>query len=57
MIIIFIYRFGNYNYDIYSGLLNVTATGSRKIHYILVESQSDPLNDPLVIWVIYIFLY
>lgn len=43
--------FGNHNYDIYSGMLNVTSNGLRKLHYVFVESANDPLTDPLVIWV------
>ena len=33
----------------YSGYLNTTSN-SRKLHYVLVESESDPDKDPLVLW-------
>lgn len=32
----------------FSGFLNITKT--KAIHYILVESMSDPSTDPLVVW-------
>lgn len=32
----------------YSGLYNVSET--RQLHYVLVESIRDPVNDPLIIW-------
>lgn len=32
----------------YSGYLNVTQT--KALHYIFVESHSDPKNDPVVVW-------
>lgn len=42
--------FGNlYTKKIYSGYLK-TANTNRKLHYVFVESQRDPLNDPLVLW-------
>ncbi len=34
--------------DMYSGYLTVTDTKS--LHYVFAESQSDPANDPVVIW-------
>ena len=36
----------------FSGYLSIngTAPGSKKMHYWLVESLSDPLNDPVGIW-------
>ena len=34
--------------DSYSGYLNVTET--KRLHYIFVESESNPANDPVVIW-------
>lgn len=42
--------FGNlYTKKIYSGYLN-TANANRKLHYVYVESQSNPSKDPLVLW-------
>lgn len=38
-----------YNGKIYSGYLN-TANENRKLHYVFVESQSNPSKDPLVLW-------
>jgi carboxypeptidase C (cathepsin A) len=32
----------------YSGYLPVTA--NKSLHYIFVESERDPINDPVVIW-------
>lgn len=32
----------------YSGYLN--ASDTRRLHYILVESKSDPVNDPILFW-------
>lgn len=32
----------------YSGLLNITST--KRLHYIFVESEKDPLNSPIVFW-------
>ncbi len=45
----------DYPYDInknkmYSGYLNVDESGSRQLHYIFLESQNDPTNAPLLIW-------
>jgi len=34
--------------DSYSGYLKVTDTKS--LHYVFVESKSDPANDPVIIW-------
>jgi len=36
-------------YEMYSGYLDVTDT-TNKLHYAFVQSQNDPVNDPLVIW-------
>jgi carboxypeptidase C (cathepsin A) len=38
-----------FDYDVYSGYVDIEGT-SKKIHYLLVESAQDPVNDPLVIW-------
>ena len=32
----------------YSGYLDVTAT--KRLHYVFAESETDPANDPVVIW-------
>ena len=37
-----------FNFTQYSGYLNVTET--KKLHYILAESQDKPESDPLLIW-------
>lgn len=34
---------------LYSGYLD-TLSPTRKLHYVFVESQSDPDNDPVVLW-------
>ena len=34
--------------DSYSGYLNVTE--AKQLHYVFVESQNDPSNDPVLIW-------
>ena len=36
-------------YGVYSGYVPIPNT-QKQIHYMLVESQQDPTNDPLVIW-------
>lgn len=38
----------SYNYTWYSGYLNITAT--KAFHYVFFESQYDPRQDPLVLW-------
>ena len=38
-----------YSKKIYSGYLN-TANTNRKLHYVFLESQSNPAKDPLVLW-------
>ncbi len=35
-------------YNAYSGYLDVTA--NKSLHYVFVQSMSDPVNDPLLIW-------
>ena len=42
-------QMGAFPYGVYSGFINMTKT-DRSIHYLLVESQNDPVNDPLIIW-------
>ena len=37
-------------YAMYSGYVNIPAEGKKMLHYMLVESQNDPANDPLIIW-------
>jgi cathepsin A (carboxypeptidase C) len=34
----------------YSGYINVNATNGRNLFYWFVESQNDPKNDPVVLW-------
>jgi carboxypeptidase C (cathepsin A) len=38
----------NMTSKIYSGMYNVSKT--RGLFYTLVESESDPVNDPLLVW-------
>lgn len=38
------------NFDQYSGYLKVNETADTELFYWYVESQSDPSNDPLVLW-------
>lgn len=45
----------DYLYDIskhnmYSGYLSLSHSETKKLHYVFVESQNDPANDPLVLW-------
>jgi carboxypeptidase C (cathepsin A) len=37
-------------FKIYSGYLTVNATTGRALHYVFMESQSNPINDPVVLW-------
>jgi cathepsin A (carboxypeptidase C) len=37
-----------FNYLAYSGYLEVSATKS--LHYVMVESQSNPQTDPVLLW-------
>ena len=37
-----------FNFNVYSGYLTVST--SKALHYAFVNSQSDPINDPVVIW-------
>jgi cathepsin A (carboxypeptidase C) len=36
-------------FEYYSGYVNLAGTG-KSLHYIFVESQNDPANDPLLLW-------
>ena len=38
-----------FDFGLYSGYVDITGT-SKKIHYVLAESQSNPSTDPLIIW-------
>jgi carboxypeptidase C (cathepsin A) len=41
---------GNFtDFKVYSGYL-ATKSEEKFLHYIMVESQNDPANDPLLIW-------
>jgi carboxypeptidase C (cathepsin A) len=37
-----------FDYNAYSGYLVINET--KQLHYVFVESQSDPVNDPVLIW-------
>jgi cathepsin A (carboxypeptidase C) len=37
-------------FKMYSGLFNVTGGNGKQIHYVFVESQSNPIEDPVVLW-------
>jgi cathepsin A (carboxypeptidase C) len=37
-----------WRYGAYSGYLDVT--DSKSLHYVFVESQDDPANDPVIFW-------
>jgi len=38
-----------FEFDVYSGYVSVPDT-QKQYHYVLVESENDPSNDPLIIW-------
>jgi hypothetical protein len=39
------------NFSMFSGYLSVGNSAHEKmIHYIYTESQSDPINDPIIFW-------
>lgn len=41
---------GNFTtFGLYSGYINVNGT-AKSLHYVLAESQTDPINNPLIIW-------
>lgn len=37
-------------FDIYSGYLDVPNSNGKSLHYVFLESQNDPVNDPLLLW-------
>lgn len=37
-------------HKMYSGYLSIKETSSKKLHYVFLESQNDPVNDPVVLW-------
>jgi carboxypeptidase C (cathepsin A) len=37
-------------FKMYSGFFNVTNGNGKQIHYVFVESQSNPISDPVVLW-------
>ena len=37
-------------FDMYSGYLDVPNSKGKALHYVFLESQNDPINDPLVLW-------
>lgn len=37
------------DFNMYSGYINITGT-SKRIHYLFAESQSNPSNDPMILW-------
>lgn len=39
----------DYKHRIFSGYLNTEGEG-RKLHYVFIESQNNPKNDPVVLW-------
>ena len=39
---------GDIPFNMYSGFL--TASPTKKLHYIFVESQGDPATDPIALW-------
>jgi len=38
------------SFDIYSGYLDVPNSNGKSLHYVFLESQNDPANDPLLLW-------
>jgi serine carboxypeptidase-like clade 1 len=37
-------------FKMYSGFFNVTNSNGKQIHYVFIESQSNPIQDPVVLW-------
>lgn len=35
---------------IYSGYLSIAHSPTKKLHYVYVESENDPVNDPILLW-------
>jgi cathepsin A (carboxypeptidase C) len=49
--VLYLPEMGNFDkYAMYSGYVDIPATGSKQLHYLLVESQNNPATDPLIIW-------
>jgi len=40
----------NDTYKMYSGMLDITTSANKSLHYIFVESQNDKTNDPTILW-------
>jgi len=38
-----------FDFKMFSGYVDITDT-TKKIHYLFLESQSDPVDDPLIVW-------
>jgi carboxypeptidase C (cathepsin A) len=38
------------NFNQYSGYITVDSSLNKRLHYWFVESQNDPANDPVVLW-------
>lgn len=38
------------SFDMYSGYLDVPNSKGKSLHYVFVESQNDPINDPILLW-------
>jgi carboxypeptidase C (cathepsin A) len=38
------------NFDIYSGYLDIPNSLGKSLHYVFVESQNNPITDPLILW-------
>lgn len=38
------------SFDMYSGYLDVPNSKGKSLHYVFVESQNDPANDPILLW-------
>ena len=37
-------------FDIYSGYLDIPNSLGKALHYVFVESQNDPITDPVILW-------
>ena len=38
-----------FDFNVFSGYVDITDT-TKKIHYMFLESQSSPADDPLIVW-------